>query len=122
MPNIAIIRSNNDIKYPATITDAVIHLNNQKDLKTIIEELYQGSFKGTVNEGSEISSLRDYKKGWYWLVNTEGRYVGQDCEAGDMIYCIKDFNVLYRITDFEVIQGNLKPIQREDIDNLFNDF
>lgn len=122
MPHIALIRSDNDIKYPATITEAVVHLNNQKDLSTIIEELYQGSFKGVVSQGSDISGLRDYKKGWYWIIDTEGRYVGQDCEVGDMIYCIKDFDVLYRMTDFEVIQGNLEPIQREDIDNLFIDF
>lgn len=80
------------------------------------------AFKGIVTDASDIYNLQDYKKGWYWLVEQEGRYVGENCEVGDMIYCISDFNVLYKITDFIVVQGNVEPIQNEDIDDLFNNF
>lgn len=65
------------------------------------------SFKGEVNSASDLSSLENYKAGWNWLVKTAGTYVGQMCEAGDMIYCISDFSSSYDAADFTVIQANI---------------
>ena len=99
------------------------HLNNDSGFITSedIEEIAQGYFKGTVTDNSQISRF-PYKKGWYWVVGVEGEYVGQNCEVGDFIYCIKDFDSVYIIDDFEVVQGNLEPVQKEDIDHLFKNF
>ena len=119
MPNISLIQKNGEYKYPATITEAVVDLNKRKKLSTLLDELSDKDFKGKVNQSTDISGLHDYKQGWHWIVNTAGRYVGQDCEVGDMIYCIQDFNALYQISDFEVLQSNVTYITNEQIDELF---
>ena len=79
------------------------------------------AFHGTVNAGTDISSLTDYKQGWYWVVATAGVYVGQDCEAGDMIFCVEDYSTAYKASDFNVVQTNLSitPITTAEIDALF---
>ena len=86
----------------------------------IVHGKIDGNFKGTVNTSTEISSLHNYKQGWHWIVETPGQYVGQDCEAGDMIYCVRDFSGVYLIDDFQVIQTNVNYVSKQDIDNLFN--
>lgn len=118
MPNISLIQKNGKYEYPATITEAVVDLNKRKKLSTILEDLSEKDFKGKVNQSTDISGLHDYKQGWHWIVNTAGRYVGKDCEVGDMIYCIQDFNALYQISDFEVLQSNVTYITNEQIDGL----
>ena len=119
MPNISLIQKNGKYKYPATITEAVVDLNKRKKLSTLLDELSDKDFKGKVNQSTDISGLHDYKQGWHWIVNTAGRYVGKDCEVGDMIYCIQDFNALYQLSDFEVLQSNVTYITNEQIDQLF---
>lgn len=64
------------------------------------------TFKGVANVGSDISGT-DYKKGWYWVVGTAGTYVGQQCEAGDMVFAIEDKGASYSASDFSVVQTNL---------------
>lgn len=107
-----------EIKIPTNTS----HLNNDSGFVTSfeVEELAQQLFHGTITDNSQISRF-PYKKGWYWLVGADGEYVGQNCESGDFIYCINDFTGVYLIDDFEVVQGNLEPIQNKDIDNLFED-
>lgn len=77
-------------------------------------------FQGTVNSGTAISGLTNYKKGWYWVVKTAGTYVGQTCEVGDMIYCIEDYSSAYKASDFSVIQTNLdiQSITNAEIDAI----
>lgn len=77
-------------------------------------------FQGTVTAGSQISSLSSYKKGYYWVVATAGTYVGQTCEAGDMIFAIKDKASAYSASDFSVIQTNLDvaSITNAEIDTI----
>lgn len=118
MPHIALIQKDNDYKYPATITEAVVDLSRQKKLSKVIDELSQKGFQGLINQ--DLSNLTNYKKGQYWIVSTEGQYVGQDCEVGDAICCISDYNAAYQTSDFCVIQGNLKYITEQDINNLFD--
>ncbi len=64
------------------------------------------TFKGVVNSSSDISSSA-YKQGWYWVVGTAGTYVGQQCEAGDMIFAIADKSSSYSSSDFSIVQTNL---------------
>lgn len=64
------------------------------------------SFQGTVSDASTITGAT-YKKGWYWVVETAGTYVGQVCEAGDMIFAIKDKGSAYAAGDFSVVQNNM---------------
>ena len=64
------------------------------------------SFQGTVSAASTITGAA-YKKGWYWVVGTAGTYVGQVCEAGDMIFAVKDKGSAYAASDFSVVQNNM---------------
>lgn len=45
----------------------------------------------------------NYKKGWYWIVNTAGTYAGHTCEIGDMIFCINNYSSAYSASDFSVV-------------------
>lgn len=78
------------------------------------------SFQGTVNTGADISGLTSYTKGMYWIVGTAGTYVGQKCEAGDMIYCISDYSSSYKASDFNVVQNNTEALTNDEIDTIWN--
>lgn len=81
------------------------------------------TFKGVISSGTAISSLTDYKAGWYWIVDTAGTYVGQKCEPGDFIYCIKNYGGTYKASDFSVVQTNLDiaAITNAEIDVICSD-
>lgn len=61
-----------------------------------------------------------YKKGHYWVVGAAGTYVGQVCEAGDMIFAIADYSLSYKASDFDVVQTNLDitSITNAEIDTI----
>lgn len=79
------------------------------------------AFQGKVDSGSAISSLTAYTAGWYWVVGTAGTYVGEECEAGDMIFCVKNYSTGYQASDFDVVQTNLAitAITNAEIDTIF---
>ena len=81
------------------------------------------TFKGVISSGTAISSLTDYKAGWYWIVDTAGTYVGQKCEPGDFIYCISNYSSSYKASDFSVVQTNLDiaAISNAEIDVICSD-
>lgn len=78
------------------------------------------SFQGTITNNTTISNLTDYKKGWYWMVNSPGTYVNETCEVGDMIFCISDYSSSYKASDFSVVQTNInvQSISNADIDTI----
>ena len=78
------------------------------------------AYQGVVNAGSAISSLSDYKAGWYWVIGTAGTYVGETCEVGDMIFCKNDYSSAYSASDFDVVQTNLDlaAITNAEIDTI----
>lgn len=76
------------------------------------------AFKGVINAGTAISNLTAYTAGWYWVVGTAGTYVGQSCEAGDMIFCTTDYSSAYSASDFTVVQNNLITITNAEIDTV----
>ena len=78
------------------------------------------AYQGVVNAGSAISSLTDYKAGWYWVIGTAGTYVGETCEVGDMIFCKNDYSSAYSASDFDVVQTNLDlaAITNAEIDTI----
>lgn len=59
------------------------------------------------------------KAGWYWIVGTAGTYVGQTCEAGDMIFA-KAAATTYSASNFDVVQTNLDitAITNAEIDTI----
>ena len=76
------------------------------------------TFQGSVSAGTDISSLTNYKSGYYWVVDTDGTYVGQTCEAGDMIYAVNNYSSAYSASDFTVVQNNLISITNAEIDTI----
>lgn len=81
------------------------------------------SFQGTVSNASTITGAA-YKKGWYWVVETAGTYVGQVCEAGDMIFAIKDKGSAYAAGDFSVVQNNMdiREMTTTEMDTVTNNW
>lgn len=81
------------------------------------------SFQGTVSAASTITGAA-YKKGWYWVVGTAGTYVGQVCEAGDMIFAIKDKGSAYAAGDFSVVQNNMdiQEMTTAEMDTVTNNW
>ncbi len=65
------------------------------------------TFHGTLTSPSQLSNLTSYKAGWYWAVGTAGTYAGKVCEAGDFVFCISDYSLLYNENDFSVVQNNI---------------
>lgn len=80
----------------------------------------RAAFQGAVDANTTIQNA-NYAKGYHWIVQTAGTYVGQVCEVGDMIYCIADKGASYSAADFTVIQNNLdiEIITDAQIDLLF---
>lgn len=80
----------------------------------------RAAFQGAVDSNTTIQNS-SYAKGYHWIVQTAGTYVGQTCEVGDMIYCIADKDGSYSASDFTVIQNNLdiSIITNSQIDLLF---
>lgn len=100
--------SNTQIATTAFVTDAIA---------TAITG--SASFQGTVDDQATIQNS-NYKQGWYWVVSTAGTYVGQVCEAGDMIYAISAKGSTYSASDFNVVQANLSivAITNAEIDTI----
>ena len=66
--------------------------------------------KGTVGAGGTVEALPadGYGIGDMYVVKTAGTYAGQECEAGDLVLCIKAYAEEGAAdTDWTVIQNNL---------------
>ncbi len=110
----------------ATGTSTTARSISAKTLAKTIDDRIQAaqmgssSFQGAVNNGSDISNLTSYSRGQYWVVATSGVYVGQTCEAGDMIFCINDYSSSFSNSDFNVVQNNLdlQAISNNEINTI----
>lgn len=87
-------------------------------VKATVETAVTGgaSFQGTAPTSFAPTN---YKAGYYWVVGTAGTYVGQVCEAGDMIFAIAD-GTSYSASKFDVVQTNLDitSITNAEIDTI----
>lgn len=66
--------------------------------------------KGTVGAGGTVEALPadSYGIGDMYVVKTAGTYAGQECEAGDLVLCIKAYEAEGAAdTDWTVIQNNI---------------
>lgn len=87
--------------------------------KTEVDSMMTGAaqFQGTVADNATISGS-NYKKGWYWVVSKAGTYVGQSCEVGDMVFCVKDKASAYSASDFSVVQNNVVEMTAAEVDAI----
>lgn len=74
-------------------------------------------YKGAVTSNNTISSS-EYKTGWYWVVSTAGTYVGESCEAGDMIFARNNKGSAYAASDFDVIQNNIVALTTAEVEAI----
>lgn len=74
-------------------------------------------YKGAVSSNDTISGS-DYKAGWYWVVATAGTYVGESCEAGDMIFARTNKSGTYSADHFDVVQNNIVELSAQDVEAI----
>lgn len=72
-------------------------------------------FKGVVNSNADLpdgsTDAKKYLTGWTYKVGTEGIYVGQPCEIGDMIIANKDWEEgATASADWDIIQANIDGV------------
>lgn len=83
--------------------------NLEAATKQYVDRLIDGlvsSAPGAV--GGEIAlPTEGYKAGQTWRVTEPGQFVGQDCEAGDLIICVADYSESFKNSDFIVVQANI---------------
>lgn len=63
-------------------------------------------YKGAVSPNAALPA-EGYKRGWTYIVAVKGSYCGQECEPGDMITAVKDWNGEASDQDWNVTQCNL---------------
>lgn len=74
-------------------------------------------YKGAVSSNDAISGS-NYKAGWYWVVATAGTYVGETCEAGDMIFARTDKGGTYSADHFDVVQNNIVELTASEVEAI----
>ena len=93
--------------------------------QTYVQEQITGSamFHGVLNTtaaSTDYTIKPAYTAGWYWIVGTAGKYVGQECEVGDTIFCTtsKTASDTYSAADFNVLQVNWQTITTGQINTI----
>ena len=112
-----------DVSYDGDVE----HANVQSKLDSIASDVSDlqeqqekaSRYQGTVDRNVEISILADYQTGYYWLVAMPGIFVGERCEIGDMIVCIRDCAGAYDENDFSVVQNNSTALTNSEIESIF---
>lgn len=65
------------------------------------------SFKGIVTNENGLPQT-DYKAGWTYKIGETGIYAGQQCEAGDLAICVKDYSSeTASPLDWQIVQANI---------------
>ena len=74
----------------------------------LIAGIKENSTPGIVDGTDHPIPTTDYKAGQMWRVSVAGTYVGQKCEPGDLIICLKDYAAEGASNDdFLVVQANI---------------
>ena len=76
-------------------------------VNALIGQLNSG-VPGIVDDSDNPLPSTGYKAGQSWRVSVAGTYAGQDCEVGDLIICLKNYEAEGAgNADFMVIQANI---------------
>lgn len=76
-------------------------------VNSLIGQLNNG-VPGIVDDSDNPLPSTGYKAGQSWRVSVAGTYAGQDCEVGDLIICLKNYEAEGAgNADFMVIQANI---------------
>lgn len=108
--NVALKAPTNNPTFTGTVTLAADPTQNlEAATKQYVDRLINGivnSAPGAVSV-SEGLPQTGYKAGQTWRVTEAGEYAGSQCEAGDLIICVADFNTAFQNSDFIVVQANI---------------
>lgn len=103
-----------DLKAPIanpTFTGSVKIEGNEVATQTWVNALIgqlNSGVPGIVDDSDNPLPSTGYKAGQSWRVSVAGTYAGQDCEVGDLIICLKNYEAEGAgNADFMVIQANI---------------
>lgn len=103
-----------DLKAPIanpTFTGTVKIEGNEVATQTWVNALIgqlNSGVPGIVDDSDNPLPSTGYKAGQSWRVSVAGTYAGQDCEVGDLIICLKNYEAEGAgNADFMVIQANI---------------
>ena len=103
-----------DLKAPIanpTFTRSVKIEGNEVATQTWVNALIgqlNSGVPGIVDDSDNPLPSTGYKAGQSWRVSVAGTYAGQDCEVGDLIICLKNYEAEGAgNADFMVIQANI---------------
>ena len=93
--------------FTGTVTIEGSQAATQDWVNTLIGQLNNG-VPGIVDMSDNVLPATGYKAGQMWRVAEEGSYAGEECEIGDLIICLKDYEAESAgNTDFMVVQANI---------------
>lgn len=93
--------------FTGTVTIEGSQAATQDWVNTLIGQLNNG-VPGIVDTSDNVLPATGYKAGQMWRVAEEGTYAGAECEIGDLIICLKDYEAESAgNTDFMVVQANI---------------
>lgn len=90
-------------------------MNSAIDAAIAAAQTGAAMYKGSITSNDTISGS-DYKAGWYWVVGAAGTYVGESCEAGDMIFANSNKGGTYSASHFDVIQNNIVEMTAAEVE------
>ena len=94
-------------KFTGTVTIEGNNVATQEWVNTLIAQLNNG-VPGIVDGTDNPLPSTGYKAGQMWRVAVAGTYAGVECEVGDLIICLKNYETdSAENADFMVIQANI---------------
>lgn len=93
--------------FTGTVTIEGSQAATQDWVNTLVGQLNNG-VPGIVDGTDNQLPTTGYKAGQMWRVAEEGTYAGEECEIGDLIICLKNYELESAgNTDFMVVQANI---------------
>lgn len=93
--------------FTGTVTIEGNNIATQEWVNTLIAQLNNG-VPGIVDGTNNLLPSTGYKAGQMWRVAVAGTYAGVECEVGDLIICLKNYEAEGAgNADFMVIQANI---------------
>lgn len=93
--------------FTGTVTIEGDTVATQEYVNGLIGQIESG-VPGIVDDTDNPIPTTDYKAGQMWRVSVAGTYVGETCEVGDLIICLKDYaEGTASNADFMIVQANI---------------
>lgn len=107
------IESKAPINNPTFTGTVTLSSDPTQNLEAVTKQYVDRLIDGIVNSAPGVVSTAEqlpqngYRAGETWRVTESGVYAGNQCEIGDLIICVSDFNTDFKNSDFIVVQANI---------------